>query len=97
MGKIEKLSDEQIQARLGDIPGWKIVADKLHREFQFKNFAEAFGFMTSLALHAEAKGHHPEWFNVYNRVVIDLNAHDVGGLSAFDCEFTAAANALYGR
>ena len=97
MGKIEKLSDEQIQARLGDISGWKIVADKLHREFQFKNFAEAFGFMTSLALHAEAKGHHPEWFNVYNRVVIDLSTHDVGGLSVFDFEFVAAANALYGR
>ncbi len=97
MGKIEKLSDEQIQARLADIPGWQIVAGKLHREFQFKNFVEAFGFMTSLALHAEAKGHHPEWFNVYNRVVIDLSTHDVGGLSVFDFEFAAAANALYGR
>ncbi len=53
--------------------------------------------MTSLALHAEAKGHHPEWFNVYNRVVIDLNTHDIGGLSTFDFEFAAAANALYGR
>lgn len=97
MGKIEKLSDEQIQARLGDIPGWKIAAAKLHREFQFKNFVEAFGFMTSLALHAEAKGHHPEWFNVYNRVVIDLNTHDVGGLSTLDFEFADAANALYDR
>ncbi len=96
MGIIEKLSDEQIQARLRDVPGWELADGKLHREFQFKNFVEAFGFMTSLALHAEAKGHHPEWFNVYNRVVIDLNTHDVGGLSASDFEFAATANALYG-
>ncbi len=97
MGNIEKLSDEQIQARLRDVPGWELADGKLHREFQFKNFVEAFGFMTSLALHAEANGHHPEWFNVYNRVVIDLNTHDVGGLSAFDFEFAATANDLYGR
>ncbi len=97
MGNIEKLSDEQVQARLLDITGWEIADVNLNREFHFKNFVEAFGFMTSLALHAEAKGHHPEWFNVYNRVVIDLNTHDVGGLSTFDFEFAAAANALYGR
>ncbi len=97
MENLQKLHDEEVQARMKDVAGWDIVDGKLHREFQFKNFVEAFGFMTSLALHAEAKGHHPEWFNVYNRVVIDLNTHDVGGLSAFDFEFAAAANALYGR
>ena len=93
----EKLRDEEVQARMKDLAGWNIVDGKLHREFQFKNFVEAFSFMTSLAMHAEAKGHHPEWFNVYNRVVIDLSTHDVGGLSAFDFEFAAAANALYRR
>ena len=97
MNDMEKLRDEEVQSLLKDIPEWEVVDGKLHREFQFKDFVEAFGFMTSLALHAEAKGHHPEWFNVYNRVVIDLNTHDVGGLSLLDFEFAGAANALYRR
>lgn len=97
MTSIQKLQEEEIQARLKDVPGWGVVDGKLHREFEFKDFVEAFGFMTSLALHAEAKQHHPEWFNVYNRVVIDLNTHDVNGLSAFDFELAGVANTLYRR
>jgi 4a-hydroxytetrahydrobiopterin dehydratase len=89
-----KLTDEEIQTRLGDAPGWQVVNGKLHRELRFADFVSAFGFMTSLALVAEAKNHHPEWFNVYGRVVIDLNTHDVGGISELDFELAAAANAL---
>jgi 4a-hydroxytetrahydrobiopterin dehydratase len=89
-----KLTDEEIAASLRDIPGWDVVNGKLHREFRFKDFVAAFGFMSSLALVAERKNHHPEWFNVYGRVVIDLNTHDIGGISDLDFELAAAANAL---
>ena len=89
-----KLTDEEIAARLRDIPGWDVVNGKLHREFRFKDFVAAFGFMSSLALVAERKNHHPEWFNVYGRVVIDLNTHDIGGISDLDFELAAAANGL---
>jgi len=76
------------------VPGWEVVDGKLHRELRFKDFVDAFGFMTSLALRAEAKNHHPEWFNVYSRVVIDLSTHDAGGITALDFELAAAANEL---
>ena len=67
---------------------------KLHRQFQFKSFVEAFGFMTSLALVAESMGHHPEWFNVYNRVTIDLTTHDAGGLTTKDVDLAKKATEL---
>jgi 4a-hydroxytetrahydrobiopterin dehydratase len=92
-----KLTDEEIAARLRDIPDWSVVSGKLHREFKFKDFVAAFGFMSSLALVAERKNHPPEWFNVYGRVVIDLNTHDIGGISDLDFELAAAANALAGE
>lgn len=89
-----KLSDPDIQARLGKLPGWSVVAGKLHRELQFKDFVQAFGFMTRCALLAEKRDHHPEWFNVYNKVVIDLTTHDAGGISAKDIELAKAMEAL---
>jgi 4a-hydroxytetrahydrobiopterin dehydratase len=61
-----------------------VVDAKLHRELRFADFNEAFGFMTRVALIAETMGHHPEWFNVWNKVVIDLTTHDAGGLSSLD-------------
>jgi 4a-hydroxytetrahydrobiopterin dehydratase len=79
-----KLSADQITAKLSKLSGWSVVADKLHREFQFKDFVEAFGFMAKIALVAERMNHHPEWFNVYNKVVVDLTTHDAGGISDFD-------------
>jgi len=94
MARPQKLSDDEIRARLSSVPGWQLVNGKLHRELRFKDFVSAFGFMTSLALIAEAKNHHPEWFNVYNRVVIDLNTHDAGGITALDFELAAAVNNL---
>ena len=94
MGKIQKLNEADITARLSDVPGWQIVNGKLHREFKFANFVEAFGFMVQMAIIAEKQNHHPEWFNVYNRVTIDLQTHDAGGISANDFELAAAANAL---
>jgi len=63
---------------------WKIEDEKLSKTFKFKNFMQAFAFMTQSALYAEKKNHHPEWFNVYNKVVIQLITHDVAGISFKD-------------
>lgn len=91
---ISKLDDDTIRARLSEIPGWEFEAGKLHRTFLFENFVGAFGFMSQVALMAEARNHHPDWSNVYNRVVIALNTHDAGGISERDFELAAAINAL---
>jgi 4a-hydroxytetrahydrobiopterin dehydratase len=81
-----KLTDAQIETQLAQLPGWKVVAGKLHRELQFADFVAAFGFMARVALHAEKRDHHPEWSNVYNKVTIDLTTHDAGGITAKDIE-----------
>lgn len=87
MAERRKLTDAEIVSSLQELSGWTLENGKLHKEFRFKNFSEAFGFMTRVALIAEAMNHHPEWFNVYNRVVIDLTTHDVGGVSPLDFDF----------
>jgi len=94
MSELRKLTDVEIESRLAGLTGWAIVDGKLHRDFQFKDFVSAFAFMTGVALIAESKNHHPEWFNVYNKVVIDLTTHDAQGITSLDFELAAAANAL---
>ena len=74
--------------------GWEVVDGRLHREFQFKNFVEAFGFMAMVALIAEKANHHPDWSNSWNKVVIDLVSHDVKGLSARDFDLAAAIDRI---
>lgn len=93
---LKKSTDAEISDALGVLPGWSVVNDKLHREFQFRDFVEAFGFMTRVALHAENMGHHPEWFNVYNRVTVDLTTHDVGGISSRDFDLAQKVQELVG-
>ena len=93
----QRLSDTDIQTALNRLRGWSLQGNKLHRQFKFANFNEAFGFMTRLALVAEKMGHHPEWFNVYNRVTIDLTTHDAGGITALDVKFAEQANAFAGQ
>lgn len=88
MADRQKLSDTDIQARLGSMPGWSVVDGKLHREYKFQDFVHAFGFMASAALVAESMNHHPEWFNVYSTVNVDLATHDAGGITELD--FTLA-------
>ena len=88
MADRQKLSEAEVRARLSEIPGWELVEGKLHKTFRFASFVQAFGFMSSVALVAEAMNHHPDCTNVYNRVTIALNTHDVGGISALD--FTLA-------
>ena len=90
----KKLSDAQIQENLAQVDGWTIEDGKLHKEFQFDTFVTAFGFMTQLALVAESLNHHPEWFNVYNRVTIDLTTHDAGGISELDFQWAKQADAI---
>jgi 4a-hydroxytetrahydrobiopterin dehydratase len=84
MAEIQKLSGAETTARLSEVPGWEIIDGKLQKTFTFPSFVNAFGFMTSVALLAEAMGHHPDWSNVYNRVTIALTTHDVGGISTRD-------------
>lgn len=91
----KRLSEQEIQAALARHPDWSIVDGKLHRELRFKDFVAAFACIAQVALIAEALGHHPEWFNVYNRLVLDLTTHDVGGLSELDLEFASRVDALF--
>jgi 4a-hydroxytetrahydrobiopterin dehydratase len=81
-----KFSGPELKAALDGLPGWSVVAGKLHKEFQFADFIHAFGFMTTAALAIEKMGHHPEWLNVYNRVTVDLNTHDAHGITEKDVE-----------
>ncbi len=91
---IAKLSADEVQAELAKVTGWTLKDGKLHRELKFEGFVEAFGFMASVALVAERMDHHPEWFNVWNKVVIDLTTHDAGGISARDFKLAAAIDRL---
>ncbi|WP_336985889.1 4a-hydroxytetrahydrobiopterin dehydratase [Altererythrobacter aquiaggeris] len=93
---IEKLSDAERDAMLAEYPGWTLRGDAvaIERKFEFSDFSEAFAFMTRVALLAESQDHHPEWFNVYNRVDITLTTHDAGGLSARDAAMVKSIEAL---
>jgi 4a-hydroxytetrahydrobiopterin dehydratase len=92
-----KVTESEIAAALKSLPGWSVTAGKLHRDYQFANFVEAFGFMASAALVAESMNHHPEWFNVYHKVVVDLTTHSIGGISNFDFELANKMEALATR
>lgn len=92
----EKLSERDIGVRLFQLPNWRVVDDKLHRELNFPDFVAAFGFMTKVALIAEKMNHHPEWRNAYTKVVIDLTTHDSNGITALDFELARRIDALIG-
>jgi 4a-hydroxytetrahydrobiopterin dehydratase len=95
--KRDKLSSEDITQRLARLEGWSLgPSGKLKRELQFSDFVGAFGFMTRAALVAERMNHHPEWSNVYGRVVIELTTHDAGGLTELDFALAERMNELYG-
>ncbi len=91
---VEKLDDAARADLAHDLPEWTIDGEHLKRSFRFRDFSEAFAFMTRVALLAEAQDHHPEWFNVYNRVEIALTTHDAGGLSPRDLKLAKAIDAL---
>ena len=83
-----KLNEPEVSAALAKLPGWSVQNGALHRVFEFKDFSQAFGFMTRVAMVAETMNHHPDWSNAWNKVTIDLVTHSAGGLTAND--FTLA-------
>lgn len=93
---IPRLSEAEIAALLTELPQWRLRADGLaiERDFKFADFNAAFGFMTRVALYADKFDHHPEWSNVYNRVHITLTTHDAGGLSARDAAMARVIAAM---
>lgn len=93
-GNRVKLTDADVQAALRALPKWRIVNGKLHRSFEFADFIEAWGFMSAAALVAQEMDHHPEWFNVYNRVRVDLTTHDAAGITTRDLELAKRLDKL---
>jgi 4a-hydroxytetrahydrobiopterin dehydratase len=91
----KKLSDAEIQQHLQSLKSWSLLNGKLHRAFECKDFAAAFGKMTQVALAAESMNHHPEWSNVWNKVVIDLNTHSVKGISSLDFQLAAKIDEIF--
>ena len=84
---MEKLSTDKLQKELNTkLTSWKLLDDQLVREYKFKDFIEAFGFMTKVALLAQQANHHPEWSNVYNKVKICLTTHDADGITQNDID-----------
>lgn len=92
---VDKLSPEARRDALAELTGWDQVEDRdaIEKSFKFKSFNEAWGFMSRIALAAEKLNHHPEWFNVYNRVDILLSTHDCGGLSELDIKLARRIDA----
>ena len=94
----QKLTADARKSALAKLTGWSEVQgrDAITRKFVFKDFNQAFGFMTRAALVAEKMDHHPEWFNVYKTVEVTLSTHDAGGLTELDVKLAEAMNALAG-
>ncbi len=89
-----KLTEKIIAERLAEIPSWEFSDNSLHRKFSFKDFAEAFAFMTNVAEVAERLNHHPDWTNVYNKVTIRLSTHSAGGVTDKDFQLAKEINRL---
>lgn len=94
---VGRFTDDDLAAALAGLPGWTLVDGKLHRVYRFADFVEAFAFMAAVALVAEKHDHHPEWSNVWNRVVVDLTTHDAGGVSQRDVDLARRMDALAAR
>lgn len=90
------LTDDALAAALRELPAWRVCEGKLQRTLSFADFAEAFAFMTRVALAAEKLDHHPDWSNVWNRVAIALWTHDAGGLTERDVALARAIDAAAG-
>ena len=91
---MKKLSKVEVTNKLKKLAGWKLVKGRnaITKIFKFKDFTEAFGWMTSMALYAEKKDHHPEWFNVYSTVEVTLSTHDAGGVTNLDLDMAREMN-----
>ena len=92
-----KAIEPEIHEALAELGSWAVVDGKLHREYKFRTFVQAFGFMAQVALLAERAAHHPEWFNVYNRVVVDLTTHEAGGITRKDLDLAREIEEIAGQ
>ena len=90
----DRLADSEIEEALNELEGWTLQNGKLNRDFKFANFVEAFGFMTSAAIEAEKMNHHPEWFNVYSKVNVQLVTHSADGVTDLDVDLAKKMNTL---
>jgi 4a-hydroxytetrahydrobiopterin dehydratase len=93
----QRLSPTELNKAVTQLQGWQIKEGKLRKIYQFKDFVDAFSFMTRVAFAAENLQHHPEWFNVYNKVTIELVTHDVGGISNLDIELASQIDRIYAQ
>jgi 4a-hydroxytetrahydrobiopterin dehydratase len=93
----QKLEESDLESALAKLSSWTLAQGKLHREYKFTDFVHAFGFMATSAIAIEKMNHHPEWFNVYNKVVVDLTTHDAGGISAKDVELAQLLDSIAWR
>ena len=91
---MHKLTEAEIAEHMKALPGWELGVDRILRKFRFKNFVEAFAWMTSVALVAEKMNHHPEWRNVWATVEVELTTHDAGGLTESDMKLASKMNEL---
>ena len=89
------LQDEELKELVVKIPGWEIKSGQIERAFNFNNFIEAFSFMTKVALICEKYNHHPNWGNVYSKVIIKLNTHDLGGITNLDQTLALEINKIF--
>ena len=89
-----KATQTEIDHALASLPGWSVVGGKLHKSYKFPDFVHAFGFMATSAIAIERMNHHPEWANVYNRVVVDLTTHDADGITKKDFELAALLESI---
>lgn len=93
---MKKLSELQVRAQLNELDGWEFHDDAIQTSFEFKDFKDAFSVMTRIAFEAEGMNHHPNWFNVYNRLDISLSTHDAGGVTEKDFELARIIDNLVG-
>jgi 4a-hydroxytetrahydrobiopterin dehydratase len=92
-----KLNDTELTAALANLAGWSVVNGKLHKDYRFPDFVHAFGFMATAAIAIEAMNHHPEWFNVWNQVRVDLTTHDAGGITQNDVDLAKKLDSIANR
>ena len=89
------LQNEELKELVAKIPDWEIISNNIQREFNFSNFIEAFSFMTKVALICEKNNHHPNWENVYSKVIIKLSTHDLGGITNLDQSIASEINKIF--
>jgi 4a-hydroxytetrahydrobiopterin dehydratase len=92
----KKLTEAEVESALAELPGWKMKAGKLHKSYKFDSFAQAIGWMVSVAVHADKLDHHPDWSNAYNRVEVDLVTHDMDdAISNLDVDLARTMEKLF--